>query len=372
MEKYKDMTIKKRANTKMLRNLVFFVGLIVFTFWFVLKDQDLNELVKAIKSADIRYIIAAAILMLIVYLMESINVRSVLISLGEKRFSIFRALKYTFIGTFFSAITPAATGGQPVEIYYMSKDKIKTANGTMAMLLQLCGFQISTLVLSILCGILNPSLLSDGIIWFYILGLVINGFALTLMLIGTFSEKLSRKFINLNIKFMKKIKLKNADKIIVKLEEGIEQYSKSSAYIKTHKFEFFKSVFRVFIQISIYHSIPYLIYRSFGLNSLNFFQLFSMQAVLYTTVSGIPLPGSIGVSETLFLKLYGTAFGAPLLSGAMLLYRFVSFYFYLIICAIVVVVTAVKTKDVISDIDKNVKEIDEENSKITNKKLAYS
>ena len=364
MEKYKDMTIKKRSNTKMLRNLIFFILLIIFTLWYIFKYQDLKELMTAIKSADIKYVLIAGFFMLMVYVMESINVRSVLISLGEKKFSIFRALKYTMIGNFFSAITPAATGGQPVEIYYMTKDNIKAANGTMAMLLQLCGFQISTLLLSIISGILNPNLLTGGIFWFYILGLAINGFALSLMLIGTFSEKLSRKFLNFNIKMMKKIKLKNANSIALKLEEGIEQYSKSATYIKTHKIEFVKAVLRVLIQISIYHSIPFFIYKSFGLTKLNYFQMFSMQAVLYTTVSGIPLPGSIGVSETLFLKLYGKAFGTILLSGAMLLYRFVSFYFYLIICAIVVIINGVKTKFVVSEIDKTVDEIDNNKVKI--------
>lgn len=371
MEKYKDMNIRKRSSLKMFRNLIFFILLIIFTFWFVLKDQDLNELVKAIKSADIKFVVIGALFMLGVYIMESINVRSVLIALGEKKFSIFRALKYTFIGNFFSAVTPAATGGQPVEIYYMTKDNIKTANGTMAMLLQLCGFQISTLVLSILGAILNPKLLSNGIIWFYILGLAINGFALVLMLMGTFSEKLSRKFINSIIKKIRRIKLKNVDKIEIKLLESLEQYSKSASFIKKHKIEFFKSVLRVFIQISIYHSIPYFIYRAFGLNELNYIQLFSMQAVLYTTVSGIPLPGSIGVSETLFLKLYGKAFGTVLLSGAMLLYRFVSFYFYLVICAIVVIYSAITTKDIKGEMDKNIEYIDED-TKVINNNLVYN
>lgn len=370
MEKYKDMTIKKRSNVRMIRNLIFFIALIIFTFWYLFKDQDFKALASAIKSADIKYIIIAAILMLFVYLAESINVRSVLIALGEKKFSLIRALKYTFIGSFFSAITPAATGGQPVEIYYMTKDKIKAANGTMAMLLQLCGFQISTLSLSIICAILNHNLLKGGIIWFYLLGLTINGFALTVMLISIFSDKIARKLINLLIKFMKKIKLKNVDKIEKKLEEGINQYKKSANFIKKNKLEFVKAVLRVFIQIIIYHSIPYFVYRSFGLSEFNFLQMFSMQAILYTTVSGIPLPGAIGVSETLFLKLYGRAFGKSLLSGAMLIYRFVSFYFYLIVSAIVVIITAIKTKDIISEVDKNVKEIDGEEYR--SKKVVYS
>lgn len=360
MERYKNMKLRKRANLKMFRNLVFFVLLIVFTFWFIFKDQDINELVNAINRADKTYIIICILLMFFVYLMESINIRSVLISLGEKKFSITKAYKYTAIGEFFSAITPAATGGQPIEIYYMSKDEIKPYNGTMAMLMQLCGFQISTITLSIISAIISPSLLSGEIIWFYILGLVINGFALLFMLMGIFSQKLINKFLNVLLKIMKLIKTKNYDLKKKKLEEGLEQYSKSAEYIKENKIEFFKAIMRVFIQIIIYHSIPYFIYKSFGLNEFNFIQIFTMQSVLYTTVSGIPLPGAIGVSEMLFLKLYGSVFGKTLLGGAMLLYRFVSFYLYVILFLIVVVINAIKNKNTKSVIDNDVIEVEKD------------
>ncbi|MBQ3307215.1 MAG: flippase-like domain-containing protein [Bacilli bacterium] len=371
MEKYRDMSIRKKSNIKMIRNLVFFIGLIIFTFWYIFKDQDLNELLEVIKSANPFYLVIATILMFLVFCCESINVRSVLYALGEKKVPFLTALKYTWIGSFFSAITPAATGGQPVEIYYMTKDDIKTANGTMAMLLQLCGFQISTLVFSIFCAICNQSVLSSDIVWFYILGLTINGFALILMLIGTFSQKTSKKLSDLNVKMMKKVKIKNIDKIQVKIDEGLKQYSKSSVFIRIHKIEFAKAVLRVFVQIGIYHSIPYFVYRSFGLNELSFFQLFSMQSVFYTTVSGIPLPGSIGVSETLFLKIFGSAFGKNLLNGAMLLYRFASFYFYLLITATVVIVNGIKTQDIQGEVDKGIIEIEKLDNG-NNKELAYN
>ena len=104
----------------------------------------------------------------------------------------------------------------------------------------------------------------------------------------------------------------------------------------------------------------YFIYRAFGLNELSYFYVFSMQAVLYTTVAAIPVPGSIGVSESLFMKLYGVAFSKALLSGAMLLFRFVSFYIYIIIFSIVVIINAVKTKNIDGEIDKSVKEIEKD------------
>ena len=192
MEKYKDMSIKKRSDLKMLRNLVLFLALILFTFWFIFKDQDLGELFKVISSVDLKYVALGAFFMFLVYLTEAINVRSTLVALGEKKLSIIKALKLTWIGFFFSAITPGATGGQPVEVYYMTKEKISAANGAMAMLIQLCGFQISTLSISIICAFLYPSILKDGIIWFYLLGIILNGIVLSFMLIAIFSDKITK------------------------------------------------------------------------------------------------------------------------------------------------------------------------------------
>lgn len=358
MEKYKDMTIRKKSNIKMIRNLILFILLIIFTFWFIFKDQDINELIKTIKSVDLLYVVIGAFFMLLVYLTEAYNIKKILVALGDKKISIIKALKFTWIGFFFSAITPAATGGQPVEVYYMTKEKISGANGTMALLLELCGFQISTLSISIICAFLNPSILGNGIIWFYLLGIFLNGTALTFMLIAVFSKKTTRKLVNVFVKILEKIKVKNIDKKKEKIEEGLNQYNESAIFIKSHKSEFVKAVLRVFVQIIFFHSIPYFVYRAFGLTDCSFIEIFSMQAILYTTVSSLPLPGAIGVSETLFLKIYGMAFGKTLLSGAMLIYRFVSFYFYIIVSAIVVIVNAIRFKNVDSEIDKNIKEID--------------
>ena len=364
-----EKLIRRKINFKMIRNILLFTGLIVFTFWFIFKDQDINELFRVITSVDIKYVFLGILLMLCYYLMESYNIRSLLIALGDKKISIFRGLKYTLIGFFFSAITPAATGGQPVEIYYMTKDKISGANATMALLIQLCGFQISTLTLGLLSALLNPSLLSNGLVWFFILGFAINGIALAIMLVCVFSKRLTNKATKVLFKLLKKINVKDLDVKKLKMQNAINQYNDSSKFIKEHKLEFVKAVCRVFIQIIIYYSIPLCVYKAFGLSSHSLIEVFAMQAVLYTTVSGLPLPGSIGVSETIFLKIFGVAFGEKLLSGAMLLSRGISFYFYVIVSMIVVIINSIRAKKVIGEIDSNIKELDLEIKKIGSAKV---
>lgn len=353
--------MKKIISLKMLRNLIFFIILIFLTFWFIFKDQDMGELFNVVKSANKFYILLAIFVMLLYYLMEAFNVKSLLKAFGNK-ISIFNALKFTWIGFFFSSITPAASGGQPVEIYYMTKEKISGPHATMTLLIQLCGFQISTISLGIICAIINPTVLQSGLIWLFLLGLTINGFALAVMLICVFSKRLTKKIVNIFIKILKIFRVKNIEEKRVKIEEGLEKYNESSVFIKSNKNEFVKAILRVFIQICLYYSIPFFVYKAFGLSSHNFFEIFTMQAVLYTTVSGLPLPGAIGVSESVFLGIFEGVFGKELLSGAMLLSRGITFYWYVIVSLGVVVINAILMKNVKGEIDNEIIEFDEKES----------
>ncbi len=362
--------MRKKIDLRMIRNLIFFILLIVITFWFIFKDQSLEDLVNNIKSTNIFYLILGALLMLGYHLTESHNIRCILHALGERKISLLKALKFTLIGFFFSSITPAATGGQPIEIYYMTKEKISGPKATMSSLIILCGFQISTITLGIICAILNPSTLKGGLIWIYLVGITINGAALFFLLVCVFSQKLTKKITDLFMLILKKLKIKNLDKKRMEIEKGLKKYNKSSEFIKTHMNEFIKAIIRGFIQIIFYYSVPYCIYKALGLNSYNLFQFFTMQAVLFTTVSALPLPGSIGISETIFLKIFENAFGKNLISASMLLSRGVTFYLYVIISLIVVVTNAIKMKNVKGEIDKKVKIIEKENLYIRDLKEA--
>ena len=330
---------------------MFFILLIFLTFWFIFKDQDMGKLYDIVLSADKFYISLGLIAMLLFYLMEAYNIRSLLKSFGEK-ITLAKAFKFTLIGFFFSGITPAASGGQPIEIYYMKKEKISGAKATMALLVQLCGFQISTISLGIICALINPAVLQSGLIWLFLLGLTINGFALVIMLICVFSKRLTRKVVNAFIKILKFLRIKNIDDKKDNLEKGLEKYNESAVFIKNNKKEFIKAILRVFVQICFYYSVPFFVYKAFGLSTHHFFEIFTMQAILYTTVSGLPLPGAIGVSESVFLGIFGSVFGSELLSGAMLLNRGITFYWYIVVSFVTVVINAIAMKNVKVEIDE--------------------
>jgi len=350
------MKKKNKASINLLRNLLFFFLLIFLTFWLIFRNQDMNELVNILKSVKTNWILIGVGIMFIYYLIEALNIKKILKLFNEK-ISIFSALKFTFIGFFFSSITPAASGGQPMEIYYMTKEKISGPNATLALLIQLCGFQISTITYGLICSFFNWHILSS-FYWLFLIGLTINGFALALMLIGIFSERLTKKILNIVKKIMKFFKFKNVELKYKKLEEHFKKYNENAIFIKSHMNEFIKAILRVFVQFAFYYCVPFCVYKSFGLNTYNIFQMFAMQAVIYTTVSSIPLPGAIGISETIFLSLFGVAFGNELLSSAMLLSRGISFYLFVIISLLIVIINGIRMKNVKGEIDNEITEIE--------------
>ena len=332
----------KENAIKTLKNLLFFIILVLITFYVLFRKQDPKELLNIIISAKTNYVLIGILLMLLYFLAEAYNVKIILKTLNDRNIPIIKALKYTFIGFFFSSITPAASGGQPVEIYYMTKEKIKGENATLAMLIILSGFQICTILLGIICAILNPQILTSRIIPLFVIGVIINGFVLSIMMICIFSKKLTKKLINIIIKLINFFKFKNKEKIAEKLLNAIEKYNESSAFIISHKKEYIKSILIVLIQVIIYYSVPFCIVKAFDINTYNYFQIFTMQSILHTAVSSMPLPGTIGVSELVFLDIFNPVFGTKKLNGAMLLNRGITFYLYVILSLLVVTYNYIK------------------------------
>ena len=322
---------------KLIRNLLFFALLVVLSFSIIFRNQDLSNLLRLVTSVNGNYVLIGVLMMFGYFLMESYNVKCILNSLGEK-LSLPSALKFTLIGFFFSAITPAASGGQPMEIYYMSKENIRSSKSALALLMQICCFQIVTISLGILCALIYPSVLTSDIRWLYVLGISINIVALSIMLICIFSKKLTSIIVNFTLKIIKIFIPKKIEEKKEQITKEVEMYQESAQFIKDNKDEFRRAIRRVLIQVLLYYTIPFFVFRSFGLSGYNIVQMMLMQAILYSTVSSLPLPGAIGVSEAVFISIFNGAFGEELIHSAMLLNRGINFYLFVLLSINVVVI----------------------------------
>lgn len=336
-----------KSKYQMLKDALIFIALIIITYVIVFKNYSFKETLDIIAKVDYRYIILAILAMFLKIVAEAINVKYILGVLKEK-VSLLKTIKYTFICFFFNGITPAASGGQPMEIYYMKKDNIPVTKSTATLLLELCSYHTVTIIIGIIGTIVNYKLLR-GIVWIFIISATLKAIAATVLFIGLYSKKLSTKLVNLFITFMEKIKYSKIDTLKENINNSLQTYHDSAEILKNEKGIFLKSTAIVFIQVMMFYSVSYFIYRSFGLNSYSYLSLILISSMLLVGTSSIPLPGTVGVSENNFLKVYLLIYGITFLPSAMILYRGVNFYLFMIISFIIVLIETVKFKKVVNN-----------------------
>lgn len=336
---------------KMLRNLIIFILLIILTFYIILKDQDISGIFNILASVKKEFIIIGISCMCFYIICEAINIGRTLKALNEKS-TFFKNVKYALIGFFFSSITPAASGGQPMQIYYMHKDNISVANSTLALLINLSCMQVVTISIALVSLLFNYQYLNTALIWFFVIGVSLNLSALALLLISIFSKRMTKGLINITIKILKFFRVKDIENKQIKIENELNKYQSSAVYINNNKFVILKALITTYIQFIIYYSISYFVYCSFGMSEHNIFEILTLQSILFATVSGIPSPGAVGVSEGGFIAIFKHVFPENMINSAMLLNRGINFYLFVIISLIVVMFNAIKEKKQEIDIEE--------------------
>lgn len=310
-----------------------FIGLLIIITmtslagYVIFKQFDFNEVANAIKQCNILWLIPALLCMLAFSMGEAININQGLKLAGYK-VGPANSIKYAFAGFFFSSITPSASGGQPAQLYYMSRDKINISHSSFSLLLELIGFEIGSITLGFL-GIL-VSVFSDipvfegsNIVWLAIVGFMVNFILLAVLLIIMFSRKAVKVLACFAIKITSLFsKKKDSKRSILRL---ISEYRLAAIKARNNKKVLFKIILVSLLRLLAYHSITFFTYKALGLYSQSYFEIALLQGLLFTSVSCIPLPGSSGAMEGGFGILFKSIFPSSLLGSAIILTRTINF-----------------------------------------------
>ena len=336
--------MEKKSTKKMIRNFIVFTLLIILTLWVMLKDQDAGKIFELIGHSEGRFIVVGMLCMVVYVLLESVNIGRTLKILQEKS-TFLKNIKYALIGFFFSGITPAASGGQPMQIYYMHKDGISVSNSTLALLINLISVQITTISVALISLLFNYKYLNKILAIFFVIGVLLNMSALTVLMIAVFSRRLSRWLMKLTLKIMKALRIKNIEDKIKKIGRELHNYQLSAKYIKSNKMLMLKILGTTLIQFLIFYSVSYWTYRALGFNDLNILEITTMQSVLFATVSGIPSPGSVGVSEGAFVEIFRNIYPEHMIKSATILNRAISFYLFMAVSGAIVLINDIRAKE---------------------------
>lgn len=319
---------KKKHGNKL--NLIIcgiaFVVMLVYLFVF---DKPEN-IIQALQSLNPVFIIICILFMVGYWLSEAATVHVILKGLHPKvRFR--DTFSNTVIGQYFNCITPAASGGQPMQAYYFVKMGVPLGAGLTALLSRFIVYQFVLTVYSIFTlaigfGQFGEDLSAKGLMPFVFIGFGINTIVIIFLLGIALWKNGTVKAMNAIISLLAKIKvLKNPMKQRIYFTREINKFHENFKFLKKNVWIIVKSCFFTFLQLTLYLSISYVLYRGFGLDKTSLLQIISYQAFVLMISSFVPLPGAMGAAELGYSGFFKDIFGSYI-SVSMMLWRILTFY----------------------------------------------
>lgn len=328
--------------------IIFLLSLIGITFYILLKGQNLKILFNIIKNLNFIMIILGLLSGFLFICCEALVLQILLGVLGGQP-PFLQVLKYSIVGFYFSSITPSASGGQPMQVYYMNRDNINISHSSLAILVTVTIYEIMMVFYALISLLFNFKFITDRMYSIYpllISGLFLNTILISFMIMAIFSDKIVFKITDFFVNLLYRIKIvKDIDKTNAYILREINEYKKGAVLIRKNIKAISKIFLITFIQLTATYSIPFFVYKAFGLNKIPFLKIIALQSILNISVSFIPLPGAVGASEGAFMIVFKSLFPVELLTSAMLVTRGISFYIMLFISGIFIIGIHIMQKD---------------------------
>ena len=329
---------------KVLIDAILFFVIIGLTLYGVFHGEDLSGLKDAIKECNILWLIPEVPLALFFIAGESIVIWHMRDCYGiyvKERFCFL----FSAVGFFFSCVTPSATGGQPMQIYFMKKEDIPVPIATVILLVVTITYKFVLVVVGIGLWLFAGGFLAEYVAearWVFYLGILLNVGCVILMCVVVFHPSFAKKTLILGAKLLERIHiLKHKEERLDKIERSMNHYHEAAEFMSSH----WGMIARVFVitvvQRFAMFAVTYFVYRAFSLNSMNFFEVMFLQAVISVSVDMLPLPGGMGISEGLFMVIFKKVFGEALLIPGLILSRGLGYYSELFLSAIFTLVAVV-------------------------------
>lgn len=243
--------------------------------------------------------------------------------LYTRRYHFHQALAVDQIGVFYNAVTPGASGGQIMQAYTYKKQGLHISSAVSALAMYSIVFQIVLIIYGILAFAMKfdlimsipPLTLTIDVVkieipplLLTILGFILNLSVILIVLLMAYWHGFHNFIMGPVIAFLHKIKIvKDKDKMRENLRIQVENFKIEFRRLWTN-IPFFILVAVCFaLYMTLKFSVPYFCGLALGSEhvGINYFWDSVFLGNYHQMITGlIPLPGSAGVSEYFFSKLF--------------------------------------------------------------------
>lgn len=339
LDEVEQVVKESKSKKKQIKNLIFFlinIVVVAAVLFYQIKQEGVISLPELFEyQLNGWYFLMAVGFLILLMALKSLRF-NILIkeSTGLSRPSL--SYKVSALGRYYDNITPMATGGQPFQVFYLSKRGLSASNAISIPLEKYFIGQFAFMTVSIFCVIysLTHNLLGGSTL---VKVISLLSFFLNFVLVGglillSISKGVGKVLVVKILKFLQKIKIvKNYDKQYNKIMKTVEDYQTSIKAFMKNKGMFFVLYLLSIAILLITYSFPYFVYCGMVEFDISLWlEMFVKTAMIEIAASLIPLPGGTGMNEFSFTAIFANLFLEGRMFWALIIYRLFSYYFYLI------------------------------------------
>jgi uncharacterized protein (TIRG00374 family) len=319
-------------------NIGVIVAILVLTFtvlFYSLYDKDNPIDFSYFLHMEWGWLLFGIVFLMLSVLCEARSLGLILRAIGHRR-SLKDCTVYASSDIYFSAITPSASGGQPAAAFYMTKSGIPISQSSAVLVLNVSIYTVGLLVVSAIAFIARPeyymsfNTTTKVCVW---LGIGFHGLLILACLLFMFSRKIVLLLGKLVIALLCKLRIfKDKEERLETFRASLETYRSCLSIVRKDPKLLLRLLFYSVAQRLLLMPITYLVFRAMGVEA-SFLDVVIMQIYCTVGASSIPLPGAVGISESLHMMVF-TPFIADnnLRMFSMVLTRSVSSYLSILLC----------------------------------------
>ena len=315
----------------------FLLLLICMTVYLVSTTLDITLIPMIMKLVNKKFIFIGFLIM-VLYIILECTIINILIKTIQKTKVRFLAVKIAMMGFYYNLVTPFASGSQPMQIYALNKYDINLSKSIAIVTNKTVLFQTVVTIYSAVIIFLNIEVLKNELPSMLVLmsiGMVMNIVSLLGGMLIVLTPNTMKIIVKVIVNILYRLNIfKSLNKKIHTINKFIDEYSYSIKLFIKNKKALFLSIILTIIQLTVFFSISYCVYKAFNLNGLSIFEVLSLQVFLYMSVSPIPTPGNVGANEVAFLTIFANVFPGNIIGYSVFLYSIYVYYFLVVVCGL--------------------------------------
>ena len=293
-----------------------------------------KALFSGVSGINKRWLTVMIVCMLLFWFTDGL-VLHVFVRMKYKSHTLAKSIKTTMIGLLYNNLTPFGSGGQPIQVYDMTRDSVGAGDAASyitvkTLLYQMCLTVYAIAVLAFTYGFFKDHIPQFAHLLWVAAG--INTLLSAAVCAIALNKAASKKIADAAVKLLSKIRvLKNRDKIAGSLTKHIALFNESFILIFQKKNRLILGSVLTVLQQTFYYCLPYCIYRSFNMTGDSFALILGSQAILSLLMAFVPIPGGSGAAESGFYVFFTLFFPDGVIMPAMFIWRFLTYYSTIIV-----------------------------------------